>query len=202
MNTAYAIVCIALALLAYATFVIAAERAVYSALNRPAEPTRLALTLVRWSRCGATDSTDAPDGLGWLGRLCSTMTPEPATLLRKSLEARAAAARWQMFLPMAANLAVSAGLLGTVLGMQHAGRGGSAASAVGMGMTTTAAGVGIGLLAGFTHLMTRSRTRLLIEQAEDIADAADALLRTESTTKPAARNIAADEDETPFGGVS
>ena len=44
-------------------------------------------------------------------------------------------------------------------------------------MTTTAAGVGIGLLAGFTHLITRSRTRLLVEQAEEIANTAHALLR-------------------------
>jgi hypothetical protein len=175
MNALSPFVWLVLGVLAYVTLWSVVERLLFCLTHRPADPAALAAQLSAWRRAGKL--TPVPEErLGWFGRACAAFGIEPAVVLDQAHAERAAARRWSTYLPMAANLAVSAGLLGSVLALNQAGRGMNVGSALGFGMHATIAGVGIGLVAGFTYMLSRGRTKLLAEQAADVAAVVEDLL--------------------------
>lgn len=178
MNALSPFVWLVLVGLAYVTLWSAVERLLYCWSHRPADRAALAAQLGLWMRAGAASPTD-DERLGWLGRLFAHSLVYPVRVLERAHAERDAARRWSTFLPMAANLAVSAGLLGSVLALNQAGRGANVGSALGFGMHATITGVSVGLVAGFTYMLTRSRTKLLAEQAEDVIAVVEELLATE-----------------------
>lgn len=161
--------------LGYVTLWCALERLLYCVAHSPADPAALAAQLGAWLSAGEL-SPVADERLGWLARACSGDEIDPLAVLERAYAERAAALRWSTFLPLATNLAVSAGLLGSVLALNQAAARTNVTGALGFGMTATIAGVSIGIVAGFTYLLTRGRTRRLAEQADDVAAVIEEIL--------------------------
>jgi hypothetical protein len=164
-----------LAGLAYVTCWAVLERLQFFAGRRAARQVDLAWVAINWERTGKLSGV-ANRYLGWLQSPLVQCGKRVEDLLAYCHEERNQILRWQTYLPLAANMAVSLGLLGSVLALGRTAQSRDAAGIIGQGMHATIAGVAVAIVACLLYLVIRKRAQLLADQVNRVIGALEIAL--------------------------
>jgi biopolymer transport protein ExbB/TolQ len=143
------------------------DRSLFHAYCRKADPYTLERRLSRWraEKCLPKEETSE---LGWLCPLVQASAGKRDALLLMCHQAETQMRCWRYFLPTAADVAISLGLLATVLGISLAAGTGNPRAMIGVGLHSTVWGLVIAIPGFVVNALLGSRGDYLADQAMQV----------------------------------